>query len=60
MRDPANTKFVEKSLLRSLFARQCVKVSAADVKRLSFCFEVPKQAKLFNYVDFFRVVERGF
>ena len=60
MRDPANTKFVEKSILRSLFARHCIKVSAADVKQLSFCFEVPKQPKMFNYVDFFRVIERGF
>ena len=60
MRDPSNSNFVEKSILRSLFARQSVKVSAADVKRLSFCFEVPKHAELFNYVDFFRVAERGF
>lgn len=60
MRDPATTKFVEKSILRSLFARLGVKVSAAYVKRLCYCFEVPKQAKFFNYVDFFRVIERGF
>ncbi len=60
MRDPMHTNFVEKGLLRSLFARLGVKVSAADVKALSFCFEVPKRPHLFNYTDFFRVVERGF
>lgn len=31
----------EKSILRSLFARLGIKVSAADVKGLSYCFEVP-------------------
>ena len=50
----------EKSILRSLFARLGIKVSAADVKGLSYCFEVPNQVRLFNYRDFMRVVERGF
>ena len=51
----------EKSILRSLFARLGIKVSAADVKGLSYCFEVPLiKVFLFNYRDFMRVVERGF
>jgi Ca2+-binding EF-hand superfamily protein len=60
IRDSSHTNCIEKSLLRSLFARLGIKVSAADVKGLSFCFEVPKKPNMFNYKDFMRVVERGF
>ena len=60
IRDSLQTNYIEKSILRSLFARLGIKVSAADVKGLSYCFEVPNQVRLFNYRDFMRVVERGF
>jgi len=60
IRDSTHTNCIEKSVLRSLFARLGIKVSASDVKGLSFCFEVPKRANMFNYKDFMRVVERGF
>ena len=47
IRDSTHTNCIEKSVLRSLFARLGIKVSASDVKGLSFCFEVPKRANMF-------------
>ena len=60
IRDHNHTNYIEKSVLRSVLARLSVKVSAGDVKGLSFCFEVPNSKHLFNYRDFMRVVTRGF
>ena len=60
IRDATHSNAIEKGMLRSMFARLGIKVSASDVKGLSFCFEVPNRKHLFNYKDFLRVVESGF